>query len=71
MPNGTSDLVQVSLRLPRVLLEALDAAALTLDPASPNRSSVVRAALTRQLAASSGDRSERPSKSTRKREVAA
>lgn len=51
MPSDTAtDLVNVSLRLPKDLLEAIDARASSIDPSSPNRSLVVRQALARQLA---------------------
>jgi len=49
-PTGT-DLVNVSLRLPRDLLAQIDARAAQIDGAVRNRSSVVRQALRRQMAA--------------------
>ena len=50
MPNESTELVNVSLRLPRDLLEALDRRARSIDRGCPNRSAAVRSALERQLA---------------------
>jgi metal-responsive CopG/Arc/MetJ family transcriptional regulator len=49
MPEPQTELVNVSLRIPRDLLEALDREAAKLDRSSPNRSQVVRRALEQQL----------------------
>ena len=49
MPEPHAQLVNISLRIPRDLLEALDREAAELDRSSPNRSQAVRRALERQL----------------------
>jgi metal-responsive CopG/Arc/MetJ family transcriptional regulator len=49
MSEPQTELVNISLRIPRDLLEALDREAIELDRSSPNRSQAVRRALERQL----------------------